>query len=216
MVRRGLFVSTPNGVETQDFQVDHRLVAASLTADAVITHRSALEAHGLVEDAGEETYYSAVRPLPRISFSGRVYKGVKFPMSLVKRGLQRAWAAEKKIGDVVLPVSSLERTVVDVLARPDLSGGWTAAKKLLSSTADLDLDALIEYVEALNNATTAAKAGLYLSGRIKELGVTERHLEKLLALKPSRPHYLERSRRRDGRFIKEWNLLVDREDLEGL
>ncbi|MDR0621448.1 MAG: transcriptional regulator [Deltaproteobacteria bacterium] len=212
MVRRGLFVSVPGGENPESFRVDHFGVAGTLTSDAVISYRSALEFHGLAGPAqgGFEMIYSAVRPLPQFSFRGLVYRGVKFPKSLIRNGLQDLMVVTYNFNQVILRVTSPERSLVDVIDRPDLVGGWSKALELLANLTAVDLDAVIDYTKVLGNSTTAAKVGYYLAGRSVDLGVKRRHLSALSALKPNQPHYLDRSRRRNGRLVSEWNLMVDR------
>ncbi|MDR1677149.1 MAG: transcriptional regulator [Deltaproteobacteria bacterium] len=212
MVRRGLFVSVPGGENPDSFLVDHFSIASSLTVDAVISHRSALEFHGLTEPDPEssELTYSAVRPLTQFSFRGLGYRGVKFPKSLVRSGQQHLMVNLATDNQNSVRVTSLERTLVDIIDRTDLVGGWAATLDLLRNLTGLNLDAVVEYTKALGNSTTAAKVGYYLAGRTKELSVNSYHLSALSDLKPNQPHYLDRSRRRDGRLIPEWNLMVDR------
>jgi predicted transcriptional regulator of viral defense system len=150
-----------------------------------------------------------------VGFRECLYKGVKFPKSLVRNGLQHFMTSREMVGCQAFLVASTERAVVEILDRPDLVGGWLAARELLSSLSNLDLDAVVEYVKALGNSTTAAKVGYYLAGREAELSVAGRHLQALAAMKPNQPHYLDRSRRRDGRLVSEWNLMVDRESEAG-
>ena len=54
-------------------------------------------------------------------------------------------------------VTGLERTLVDVLNRPDLAGSWEEIWQSLESVEFFDLDKVLEYVFLLENATTAAK-----------------------------------------------------------
>ncbi|MDR2302392.1 MAG: hypothetical protein LBF38_10175 [Deltaproteobacteria bacterium] len=210
MVRRGLFVSVPGGENPDSFRVDHVGVAGLLTPDAVISYRSALEYRGLVEPENYEITYSAARPLTQFGFRGVVYRGVKFPKSLIRTARQNFMVDSIEVSQGLLRVTGLERTFVDIIDRPDLVGGWDQALGLLDHLNDLDLDAVVDYTKALGNSTTAAKVGYYLAGRTGETMVKSRHLAALSALKPNQPHYLDRSRRRDGKLISEWNLMVDR------
>ncbi|MDR3134885.1 MAG: transcriptional regulator [Deltaproteobacteria bacterium] len=212
MVRRGLFLSVPVGEKPDSFQVDHFGVAGMLTPDAVLSYRSALEFHGLAGPGQQpaELTYSAVRPLTQFSFRGLAYRGVKFPKSLVRKGQHHLMVSPIEFNQAVLRVTSPERTLVDIIDRPDLVGGWPSAMDLLSNLSGLDIDAVVNYAKALGNSTTAAKVGYYLDGRAKGLSVKRQHLSALSALKPNQPHYLDRSRRRDGRLVSEWNLMVSR------
>ena len=59
-------------------------------------------------------------------------------------------------------VTGLERTLVDVLDRPDLTGSWEEIWRSLESLEFFDIEQVIEYVLLLENATTAAKVGFFL------------------------------------------------------
>lgn len=65
------------------------------------------------------------------------------------------------LSGVDLRVTSLERTLVDVLDRPDLSGSWEEIWRSLESIEFFDLDQVITYALLLGNATTAAKVGFF-------------------------------------------------------
>ena len=59
-------------------------------------------------------------------------------------------------------MTGLERTLVDVLNRPDLTGSWEEIWRSLESVEFFDLDKVAEYVHLLGNATTAAKVDFFL------------------------------------------------------
>lgn len=211
-VRRGLYCLAPPGGSIDELEIDPVLVASRLTGDAVISHASALECLGLIRRSSEEVTYSAGRPLNPLVFRGTLYRGVKFPKSLVRDGLERLMVKTVDRGGVSLPVTAAERALVDLIDRPDLSGGWARTAKLLDRLTKLDLSAVVAYARVLANSTTAAKVGWYLTGRREVFGDSERHLLELSTLKPNQPHYLDRSRRRDGRLIPDWNLIINYEE----
>lgn len=103
-------------------------------------------------------------------------------------------------------VTSLDRTLVDVLDRPDLGGGWEEIWRCLESVEYFDLDKVVEYVQLLDNATTAAKVGYYLEQHAESLMVEEKHLKPLRQLRPKKPHYLQRGKR--GKLVNDWNLVI--------
>ena len=67
---------------------------------------------------------------------------------------------------------------------------------------------MVEYVLLLENATTAAKVGFFLEQHRETLMVEDVYLKSLQQLRPLRPHYFDRARRKDGRLVKQWNLVV--------
>jgi len=105
-------------------------------------------------------------------------------------------------------VTSLERTLVDVLDTPRYGGGWEEIWRSLESVGFFDLDAVTEYVLRLDSAVTVARVGFFLEQHRDEFMVEERHLARLQPHAPSQPMYLERSKRESGRLLRRWNLVV--------
>jgi predicted transcriptional regulator of viral defense system len=86
----------------------------------------------------------------------------------------------------------------------------------LESVEFFDLDKVIEYIQLLENSTTAAKVGFFLEQHREELMVEDHYLKELKDLCPRNPHYLSRTRRESGRIITDWNLVVPEEVLDRL
>lgn len=80
-------------------------------------------------------------------------------------------------------VTSLERTFVDVLNRPDLSVSWEVIWRSLESADYFDLDCVVEYTLVLENATTATRVGFSLEQHRESLMVEDDHLKPLLEWK---------------------------------
>ena len=113
-----------------------------------------------------------------------------------------------------IKVTSLERTLVDVLDRPDISGSWEEIWRSLESIEFFDIDKVVEYALLLGNATTTAKVGFFLDQHRDTLMVDDSHLKLLRDLRPCQPHYLERSKRKSGRLVSDWNLVVPEDIIE--
>jgi len=105
-------------------------------------------------------------------------------------------------------ITSLERTFVDVLDRPDILGSWEEIWRSLESVEFFDLAQVVTYLEHLGNATTAAKVGFFLSQHRDELMVDDKTFTALKTMIPKQPHYIDRSARTRCRLVSEWNLLV--------
>jgi predicted transcriptional regulator of viral defense system len=108
-------------------------------------------------------------------------------------------------------VTSLERTLVDVLDRPHLAGTWEEIWRSLESMAYLDLDQVVAYTLLLGNGTTTAKVGFFLEQHREVFMVKEAHLQPLRQHRPRMPHYVERRDGRSGRLAPAWNVIVPRE-----
>jgi len=213
-VRRGLYAVVPPGANPASYSLDPFLVAAKLTKDAVLSSHTALEFYGHAYSVQEHFIYTASRPLSPLRFRTHVFRGVRSSESLRRANQENFGVVTADRSGMEVRVTSLERTMVDVLNRPDLSGGWEEIWRSLESVEFFDFDKVVEYALLLGNATTAAKVGLFLEQHREPLMVEEKHLKPLRDLRPRQPHYLDRNKRRFGRFVSEWNLVVPREVLE--
>ncbi len=213
-VRRGLYAVIPPGADPDSYPVDLVLIAAKLTKDAVLSHHTALEFHGRAYSLYEHFTYSAYRPLKPVTFRSHVFRGVKFPKALHLAKQENYGVAILDKAGLKVRVTSLERTLVDVLHRPDISGSWEEIWRSLESVEFFDLDKVVEYVYLLKNATTAMKVGFFLEQNRENLMVDDRYLKSLHNLRPRQPHYLDRSKRVSGRLISKWNLVIPVEILE--
>ena len=213
-VRRGLYAVIPAGADTDSYPIDPFLIAAKLTPDAVLSHHTALEFHGKAYSVYTHVTYSASRPLAPLAFRSHVFRGTKFPMALIRAGKVHVGVSTAERAGMELRVASLERSLVDVLDRPDLSGSWEEIWRSLESVEFFDLDKVVDYALLLGNATTGAKVGFFLEQHREPLMVEDRHLKALHELRPRQPHYLDRAKRTSGRLVSKWNLVVPREVLE--
>ncbi|HOA05191.1 MAG TPA: hypothetical protein PKH86_04990 [Candidatus Fermentibacter daniensis] len=213
-VRRGLYAVIPPGADSDSYPVDPFLVAAKLTPDSVLSHHTALQLHGKAHSVHTHITYSASRPLGLLTFRSHVFRGTRFQRTLLRTGKVHAGVSIKERAGMELRVASLERTLVDVLDRPALSGSWEEIWRSLESVEFFDLDKVVEYALLLGNATTVAKVGFFLEQHRDRLMVEDRHLKALHDLRPRQPHYLDRARRESGCFVSKWNLMVPREVLE--
>jgi predicted transcriptional regulator of viral defense system len=138
---------------------------------------------------------------------------VRFPRKLTAKGEQLFGVKEMDRAGTTVRVTTLERTLVDLLDRPDLGGGWEEIWRSLETVEFFDLDVVAQYSLLLENATTIAKVGFFLEQHKERLMVDESHLERLRARRPREPHYLARGQR-GGRLVAGWNLVVPAKVLE--
>lgn len=213
-VRRGLYAVIPPGADPDSFPVDPYPIAGKLTRDAVLSHHTALEFHGRAYSVWRHLIYSASRPVETLVFRSQVYRGVRFPEALLRQGAEHFGVLNTERVGVAMRVTSLERTLVDVLHRPDLSGGWEEIWRSLESVEFFDVDQVVAYALLLGNATTIAKVGFFLDQHRDALMIDERHLRPLRDRRPLQPHYLDRARRRPGCLVASWNLVVPDDVLE--
>ncbi len=207
-IRRGLYATVSAGGDPRSSPVDPYLVAAKMTPDAVIAYHSALEFHGKAYSVHTRLHYVSASISMPLNFRGHEFIRTPVPPALRAKGKGMFGVMRRNRSGVDLRVTSLERTLVDVLDRPDLTGSWEEIWRSLESIEFFDLDQVITYVLLLENATTAAKVGFFLDQHKEVLMVEDVHLELLRKHRPRQPHYYVRGKRDDCRWVTDWNLMI--------
>lgn len=213
-VRKGLYAVVPPGSTAPSVPIDPFLLTGKLTRDAILAYHTALEFHGKAHSPTYEFLYLtnlAARPL---EFRGQRFKAVHPPAALRSKQAELSNVLTADRMGLSVRVTSLERTMVDVLDRPHLGGGWEEIWRSLEGVEFFDLREVVEYALLLRNATTIAKVGFYLEQHKDALMVEDRHLDPLRKHGPRVPHYLSRGDRRSGKLVAGWNLVVPPEVLE--
>lgn len=204
-VRKALYLSTPPG---RPVIADPYLICAKMALDAVLAYHTALQFHGKVYSLRNDYIcLSHSRPQP-FDYVGQTFKSVLFPQALVEAKEEMYGVNVEDAGGEDVRVTGLERTMVDVLQRPDLGGGWEEIWRSLEMVEYFDLNTVCNYAELLGNSTTAAKVGFFLEQHKEQLMVDDGCLERLARLRPKSPHYLDRSEDGGNTLLSTWNLVV--------
>lgn len=203
-VARSVFAAVPPHVEAADWVVDRYLAAAKLRPDAILAYHSALELHGAAyTDAPEVQALTTGEP--------KLVETPDFTCRFLKR--PQGFVATRDVTTVdraglSAPVTTLERTVADVFDRPDLAGDVEELWNSLALVERLKTDDLIRQASGLNNAAAAGALGWWLQSQQDRLGVPEKTLEALRALKPRHPQYVLGAKKGDAKSVSAWNILV--------
>jgi len=208
-VKRGLFYYIPPGREKENFPVDMMLVTGKMREDAVLAYHTAMDIRGYSHSAFH-TYYFLTKKAKNtrtLDFRNSTIKPINQPGSLQKSNNEFYLVDDYDRKGLTIHVTSLERTVVDAMDRPDLCGGWEEIWRSFQGIGYLKGDELLEYVSKLENSTTAARVGFYLEDRKENFGVKEQTLQKLENFLPKNPRYLDRNQK-GGKLIKRWKLIV--------
>jgi predicted transcriptional regulator of viral defense system len=192
--------------------VDPLLVVGKLAADCVIAYHSALEHYGKAYSTHGEHVALSSHAVHPFTFRGQRFRTVPFPRTLGRETpIKYGFLPQERQG-VVIEVTTLERTLVDVLDRPDLAGGWEEVWRSLELVEFFEITQAVAYALKLGNATTNAKLGFFLEQHREALMVDDKHLEPLRRLRPKQPHPMDR--RLGGKLVSAWNLIVPRSILE--
>ncbi len=204
-VRRGLFATVAPGSTPESTPVDAYLVGTLGCPGGVLAYHTALELHGLAYSTFEEVQILVSRPQRGWTFRGVNYRPIQCRESLGEAALSLGVEPMDRQG-MDLMVTTQARTLVDVLDRPELTGGWEEIWRSLEGLRLVNPQEVMAYLKRLDNATTAALVGFFLEQHQKELGVNEEALAALESMRPKGKHYL--SQTEGGRLAKRWNLIV--------
>lgn len=132
---------------------------------------------------------------------------VKVPMALRPHPAADGHVTEQRHGGGVVRVTTLERTLVDVLDAPANAGGWEEVWRSLEMVEFFDLDAVVSYTLRLGSALTVGRVGFFLEQHRDALMVEDAHLDRLCQHRPRQPRYLD-AERKPGTLVASWNLIV--------
>ncbi len=205
-VKRGVYFAAGPGETADRTSLDFLLLASRLTPDAVLAYHTALEAHGYAQSLFERLFFLTASKAKPVAFRGRHFVPVVPSARLRRKKKAFVFCTEVERRGLPCRVTTVERTLVDVLDRPDLAGGLEEAWRSLAGIPMFDLEVVVEYVRLCGQGTLAAKVGLFLEQHQEALGVPTEILERLRRMRPRQPHYLDRRFR--GRLASGWNLIV--------
>jgi predicted transcriptional regulator of viral defense system len=207
-IRRGLYAVVPRGQTPGTVAVDPYVVASLVAPDGVVAYHGALQFHGRAHSLARRVPFLTCTRAKPFAFGGSEFVPVPVPPSLRRLPDQGGGILLMPRNGATVRVTTLERTLVDVLDAPRHGGGWEEIWRSLEAVEFFDLDAVTDYAFKLGSALTVAKVGFYLEQHREELMVEDRHLDRLHQRIPARPMYLERGRREPGRLMNRWNLIV--------
>lgn len=207
-IRRGLYYTLPREAIESKFPVDPFLVASKLTSDSLIAFHSALWMHQVAYSASNIIYYLTEQiTRPRLQFQGKLYFPV-YPSSQLPDDKKRVGVTTVNREGVKVQVTTLERTIVDVLHRPLLGGGLEEVWQSLEGITYLNIDQVVEYALLLNHHVTAAKVGFFLETHQEKLRVSASHIEQLRKARSKTAQYFFRDSEKPQKLIGDWNLIV--------
>jgi predicted transcriptional regulator of viral defense system len=160
-LNRGVYLIVPlSAGESGEYSENWHVVARHLIepADYYLSHFSALEIHEMTTQPVLTVYISTpVRRIPK-EVAGATYRFVTTRPDDVW-GTEENWVTASER----VRVSDLERTIIDCLDRPDLSGGIIEVARGLWAVRDrVDYPRLAEYAKRLNRKSVAKRLGFLL------------------------------------------------------
>jgi len=206
-VRQGLYYVIPEGSHLDKFYPNNILVASCLSKDAVLAFHSALEVMGYGHSSFHRFFYYSPDRKRKIYFKEDEFICVKIPEKLKEKRMEMFGVEEKYYHQLSIKFTNRERTFVDCLDRPEYGGGIEEVYRCIEKYPYLNFKEILEYLGVLNKRVLYAKVGFFLQQHKDQFYVEEELLKKLKEKKPASTVYFD-SKRKKGKLIKEWNLIV--------
>lgn len=202
-IKRGLYAS--NIGVYRDRVPNVALVASKVAPDAVVSHHTALEAHGVAHSPLRTVYFTTAAKIEGFEVRGYRFRRVARPS--VPAPLLRDFEARVRVGDAIVPVTSRERTLVDCLADVTLAGGLEELLRSLGGFTAMSAEDAWRYASALGSPTVVARLGWVLELFNAQWEPHVVVLEDMRAFL-GRGTYRLGNARLPRRFISRWRLYV--------
>lgn len=207
-LRQELYAVVPPDQTPETFLVDSYLIAGKAASDSVLAYHTALELHALAYSVFYQFTFVTRQKVKPFILNQQGYRAVAVPAPLRQQKNENFSVETINRQGVDIRVTSVARTFVDVVDRPELSGGWEEVCRAINSITVLNIEEVILYCLKLKNARLAAKVGFFLERRKGAFAVPDKQLQPLIAAKPKTAEYLSKRNVKKGTLIKKWNLIV--------
>jgi predicted transcriptional regulator of viral defense system len=209
-IKTGLYYVIRPGQTTDTTQVDPFLLTAKLSSDSILAFHTSLDLLGFGHSLFNTFYYYSTKCNPAYRYRNNHYRCILQPEILQKK-MSISFGIEKvERSGIKLNITGKDRTLVDVLEKPQFSGGFEETFRSLEKIPYIQTDIILQYLDLREQKNLFARVGYFLEQHREQFMIEESFLEKLERNKPRQPLYWDRSRR--GGILKtRWNLIVPEE-----
>lgn len=204
-IRRGLYAS--NIGIYRDRVPNVFLVGAKAAEDAVLTHHTALEVHGVAHSPSRTVYFTSARKIDRFVVRGYRFHRLAPPRMSEPGATLDPFMTRSRAGEAIVPVSTKERTLVDCLRDLPLAGGMEELLRSLGGFTSMSPGEVARYAWSLGSPTLVARAGWALELFADRWHVDASTLDKMGASLGRGTYRLSPGEARQ-RFVPQWRLYV--------
>ena len=154
-ITRGLYASNIGGFRDEVPNV--MLVASKAAPDAALAYRSALEAHGVAHTPARTVSFLSAKSIAPFTLRDYRFRRVPAWDDRASISKERVQVVQVRVGGVLVPATSRERTLVDCLSRLDLAGGLEELLRSVGSFTTISSEDVVHYAASLNSPTLSAR-----------------------------------------------------------
>lgn len=207
-LKRGLFCVQSLGVTKPGYSQNWLLIARALAGDKpyFISYYSAMQLHGMTGESVQTVFIS-------MSEQHQPPRHLQIPIRFVAVPQKRFWGLEEKwvTQEAKVRTSDRERTIVDILDRPDLAGGISEiVRGLWMVQKEIDPSKLVTYAKWFASYAAAKRLGFLMEKMSIGQG---KDIEKLHNFTKESPSYafLDPTASKAGRYLDRWHLRINRD-----
>lgn len=203
-VKSNLFVRIPAHLvhDKGKYVEDPILVGKHLAKPYFFSYYTALYLHGLSQQYARHYYLSTTKYAQEVDYHGNVF----CPVILKEKrffGLKEMNYGEEKIF-----VSDVERTLIDVMNRPEYAGGYEEILRCFQGLEEVNWSRLLEYMDKMREKILFNRMGFVFDILGDFVNMPDRFLNELRMKLSSNIYYFEKNRK--GSYIKKWKIIVDK------
>ncbi len=206
-VRRGLYATVPAGREVTSFMPDAFLIAAKVQDDAVLAYHTALAFHGAAYSIWWHFQSVSAARSRRFTFGNTEFRTIQAPREVRALPDFGGGVVRRPHAGADVRVTTIERTLVDLMHAPQHGGGWEEIWRSLEGIEFVDPVTVVEHALRMRSALTAARVGFFLEQHRDQWMIDESHLDPLIRAKPRHPLHWDRSRQ-SGTWVARWGLVI--------
>ncbi len=141
-VRAGLYAVVARGTDAIAAPVDPYLVATKLAPDGTLAYHAARQFWGKAYSVWQRFHFVTETGTRALRFRGLEFVPVKVPLPIRQLSTSERHVTEQRHAGGTVRVTTLERTLVNVLDVPSNAGGWEEVWRSLEMVEDKHLDPL--------------------------------------------------------------------------
>ncbi len=213
IIKKGLYYVVPEGRSPEKFEPGRILIASRLSEDSILGFHTALEVMGYGHSVFHSFFCYSSKRKRNFNFRGDEFICAKTPESLQKNNKKFLGVDKEYFQNLLVKFTNRERTLVDCLDRPEYGGGIEEVYRCVEKYSYLNFEELLKYLYARNRKVLFSKVGFFLEQHREQFYVEEKFLDKLHKEQQSSVVYFD-SKRKKGKLVKTWNLVVPENVIE--